>query len=87
MYPTFPQSCACGFFSVLAPAGRGGGQGLDTSLSGLYLAGLPGGSAASWAANKFWPAFQEVRQQALQTSFEAIALRYGLKQLQRKLTV
>jgi len=60
-YPTFPQSRACAFFSVLAPAGRGGGRCLDTfsttrylssnslqswfRVADFYLAGPPGGSA------------------------------------------
>ena len=45
------------------------------SVSCLYLAGLPGGPAASWATNKLWLACQEVLQQALQTSFEAVVVR------------
>jgi len=79
MYPMFPQSLACVFFSVLAPADRGGGCCLDTSLSGLYLAGLPRGPVVSWAANKLWLACQEVLQEALQTRFETIVLSYGLR--------
>jgi len=49
-------------------------------LSGLYIAGLPGGPAVSWAANKLWLACQEVLQQDFQTSSEAIVLRCGLRQ-------
>jgi len=98
----FPQSCACVFFSVLAPADQGGRQCLDAfsstrylssksleswfwegvhSLSDLYLSGVPGCPAGSWAANKLWLASQQALQQASQTSFEAIVLRYGLRQI------